>query len=383
VVGVKKQIDAYSFEKISSRMAKRFGTIEKYLEGRFTQILLPIESNLLRASRKNGINSGKRVIEAVHICLFVIDGYLNQMEYDLDPYISDANKPFLTAFLMCFDPLTNEYLKPLAEEQCDLHSEEGLCDYFEAPVKCLLRIEKSVAVWTKERGGAGYFDFLENQIGKRITNNDKIECVIVKLKETGTLKDANLTFRDFFPDMDLQDMLRELFPTIFAIFKLGFIPAPDEICELTQEQYAAYRRQGGDMPEPLYTVIPKNYKYLGPSNALSLLEKEDTVKLGKAAIFLYQYAAESGCDSQESEDVLKFVAGRLPDYFSKGTKFERPRMKALEPGEVPLTAREEWVDLLAHVLGEGQKLSLKLTVKDAGNNIKKTESISIPIEKKR
>jgi hypothetical protein len=364
-------------------MAKKFGTIEKYLEGRFTQLLLPIESNLLRASRKSGINSGKRAIEAIHICLFVIDGYVNQMEYDLDPYISDANKPLLTACLMCFDPFTNKRLKPLAEKQCDLHSKEGLRDYFEAPVKCLLRIEKSIALWTKERGDAGYFDFLENQIGKSITNNDKIDCVVIKLKEDDTLNDADLTLRGFFPEMDLNDMLRELFPTISAIFKLGFIPSPDEICEFTQEQYAAYRRQGGDLSEPLYTVIPKNYKYLGPSNVLSLLEKEDMVKLGKASVFLRQYAAESGCGSQKSEDILKFAAGRLPDYFSKGTKFKRPRMKALESGEVPLTEREEWVDLLAHLMGEGKKLNLKMTVKDVNNNTEKTESISIPIEKKR
>jgi hypothetical protein len=383
VTGVKKQVDAYNFEKISSRMAKEFGVIEKYLEGRYAQILLPIESNLLRASRKNGINSGKKVVEAVHICLFAVDGYVNQMEYDLDPYISDANKPFLTALLMSFDPFTNEYLKPRAEEECDLHSKEGLRDYFEAPVKCLLRIEKTIAVWTKERGEAGYFEFLENRIGKRVTNNNKLECVIVKLQEVGTLKDANLTLRDFFPEMDLNEVFMELFPAISAIFKFGFIPSPDEICELTEEQYAAYRRQGGDLPAPLYTVVPKNYKYLEPSNEISLLAKEDTLKLGKAAIFIYKYAAENGCGSHKMDDVLKFVAGRLPAYFSTETKFEHPRMRALEPGEVPLTEREELGDLLAHVLGEGQELNMKVTFKDANDNIEKTENISIPIEKKR
>jgi hypothetical protein len=160
-------------------MAKKFGTIEKYLEGRYIDILFPIESNLLRASRKSGINSGKRAVEAVHICLFMIDGYLNQMEYDLDPYISDTNKPFLTAILMCCDPFTNEYLKPLAKEKCDIHSKEGLHDYFEAPIKCLLRIEKSIMLWTKEQGGTGYFDFLEEQIGKIVTDDNKIDCVVV------------------------------------------------------------------------------------------------------------------------------------------------------------------------------------------------------------
>jgi hypothetical protein len=92
------------------------------------------------------------------------------MEYDLDPYISDANEPFLTAILMSVDPFTNERLKPLAEEKHDMRSEEGLRDYFEAPVKCLLRIEKSIMLWTKEFGDAGYFNFLESTMGEEIAD---------------------------------------------------------------------------------------------------------------------------------------------------------------------------------------------------------------------
>ena len=321
-------------------MAKNFGSIEKYLEGQYAKILLPIESNLLRANRKSGINNGRRAVEAIHICLFILDGYINQIEYELEPYISDDNAPYLTALLMSIDPFSNESLRLLAEEKCDILSKEGLRDYFEAPVKCLLRIEKSIELWTKERGGAGYFNFLEEQIGKIITNDDKIDCVAVKLKETDTLEQANLSIKDIFPEMSLQEVFTELFPTITNIFELGFIPTPDEIYEFTQEQYAAYQRQGGDISKPLYTLIPNNYKSLGLPKEVGFMTKEDTLRLGKAALFLHLYAAKNGFVSQNRDDIIKFAAKRLPAYFSKDTKFERPPLKALEPGEIPLIERD-------------------------------------------
>ena len=54
-------------------------------------------------------------------------------------------------------------------------------------------------------------------------------------------------------------------------------------------------------------------------------------------------------------------------------------MKVLEPGEVPLTNKEEFADLLAHIMGEGTALNMKYTRQDTGE----TEEIFIPIEKKR
>lgn len=179
---MKKPVNTYQFGKISTRMARNFGVIEKNHEDDYENILLPMECNLLRANRKSGINNGRHTIDAIHICLFIIDGYINQVEYELDPFITSENKPYLSALLMSFDPFTNEFLRPTAEKNCDIFSKEGLHDYFEAPIKCLLRIDKSIEFWTKEYGNAGYFNFIESQIGMAITNNDKIDCVVIKLK---------------------------------------------------------------------------------------------------------------------------------------------------------------------------------------------------------
>jgi hypothetical protein len=376
VLVIKKQVNTYNFKKISSRMTKEFGTIEKYNERNYAKLLFPIESNLLKINRIHNINSGSRADEAICMCLLMIDGYINRVEYDLDPYISDTNKPFLSALLTSFDPFSNARMMPYLEGKYDMQSREGLIEYFEAPVKCLLRIQKSIEFWTKEYGGNGYFNYLEGQIGEIVPHDDVMSSIIITWKE---VDGSNMTMQDIVPDMSFNEVIMELFPGISKIFELGFIPSLDEIHEITREEYDAYQRQGGDISQELYTIIPKNYKYLPPSNEVYLLTHADKIKLGKAALFLYIYARDEGCKSQKSDDVLKFAAKRLPYYLTKGTRFERPRLHVLEPGEVSLTEREEVADLLAHVMGEGTQINITVTDRET-NEVKKS---TLPIKKHR
>ena len=213
-------------------------------------------------------------------------------------------------------------------------------------------------------------------MGEIVPHDEKIDCIVVTQVEKSV---DDMTMQEWFPDMSLNEIFMELFPAVSAIFQLGFIPSLDEIHEITEEEYSAYQRKGGDISKKLFTVIPKNYKYLGPSNEVNLLTYDDTVKLGKAVIFLHTYAKEHGCTSQKSDDILKCAAEYLPVHFSKDSKFERPPMKALNPGEVPMTEREEISDLLAHVMDEGTVLNAKVTYQDTGE----VENVSIPIEKHR
>ena len=181
--------------------------------------------------------------------------------------------------------------------------------------------------------------------------------------------------------MNMNDLFLKFFPAITAMLQMGFIPTPENIHELTPEQYAAYQIQGGDVSKRLYTIRPKGNASLSsvPANEVSIMTEDDIPKLGEAVFFIYQYAKNEGCTSQKSEQVLKFVAERLPASFTKGTKFERPNLKVLEAGEIPLSEKEEWVDLLASVLGEGTTLKMKVTHKDTN----KTENITIPLIKQR
>lgn len=175
---MKEQINNYQFEKISSNMAKEFGTIKKGNEEEYSFILFTMEANLLKTNRIFKINNGRRVIEAIHACLFIVNGYLNQTEYELSEYITRENEPYIKGLLASFDPFTNEQIISVAGQEYNLESLEDLHEYFTIPVKCLLRIEDSVAVWTKSYGINGYFNFLENQLGQTVEHDDKMNFTV-------------------------------------------------------------------------------------------------------------------------------------------------------------------------------------------------------------
>ena len=167
------QIKFYAFERISSVMSREFGSIKKGDEEDYSFFLMPMETNLLKANRIHRINNGRRAIEAIRVCLFIIDGYMNQKEYDLDEYITKENEAYINALLMSFDPFTNEEIKTkLEEENFDFNNTADLRNLFSVPVMCLVRIEKSIELWTKENGVSGYFDFIEGQIGGAIKHDD-------------------------------------------------------------------------------------------------------------------------------------------------------------------------------------------------------------------
>ena len=171
-----------AFERISSLMAKEFGTIKKGNEEGYTFMLLPIEGNLLKISRKTNNKNGRRAIEAIKIALFTISGYLNDYEYDFSKYLTPENQDFVRAILMAVDPFTNEALKEALGDEYDLSSAEDLREYFSEPIKCLLRIEASMQTWTDRNGPGGYFAFLEEYISATIANDYEMHF-IAKLKD--------------------------------------------------------------------------------------------------------------------------------------------------------------------------------------------------------
>ena len=178
-----KKINLYTFERISRDMARKFGTIKKGDEESYSFLLFPMESNLLKVNRIHQINNGRRALEATRLCLHMIDGYLNQIIYDLDEYITASNKVYLNALLMSFDPFTNDEVMALVAQQYQADSPADLEAYFKLPVMCLLRIEKSIELWTKELGVNGYFDFLETQIGITVPDDDKMNFTVQLRKD--------------------------------------------------------------------------------------------------------------------------------------------------------------------------------------------------------
>ncbi|MDO4338136.1 MAG: hypothetical protein Q4C91_08635 [Eubacteriales bacterium] len=179
---MKTRLNRYKFDKISGKMAQDFGTIHKGEEDFYSMILFPMESNMLKLHRQNEAWNGRRAIEAIHICLLTIDGYLKGEEYDFAPFLSADNKEFVNGLLMSFDPFTNDAIHNTIEDDYHLDSTEDLQRYFQTPVMCLLRIEKSIELWTKEMGANGYFIFLENNIGSMVPQDTKMDYT-VEVKE--------------------------------------------------------------------------------------------------------------------------------------------------------------------------------------------------------
>lgn len=182
---MKTRLNRYKFDKISSKMAQDFGTIHKGEEDSYAMVLFPMESNMLKLHRQNEAWNGRRAIEAIHICLLTIDGYLKGEEYDFGSFLSEDNKEFVNGLLMSFDPFTNDEIRSVVEEDYHLDSEEDLQRYFQVPVMCLLRIEKSIELWTKEMGANGYFIFLENNMGSMVPQDTEMDYSVEKKKNTG------------------------------------------------------------------------------------------------------------------------------------------------------------------------------------------------------
>ena len=170
-----KTIANYSvFERITTNMVKTFGKVEKGNEGDFALELASIEGNLLKMRRANKANNGRRALEAIKICLFIIDGYINGWEYDLSKYRTPDNESLVEAILMAFDPFTNGEIQEALNNTYDWHSLEDLRDYFTSPIQCLLRVEESVQLWTKRDGADGYFNFIEEFMGNMVPYDEQM-----------------------------------------------------------------------------------------------------------------------------------------------------------------------------------------------------------------
>ena len=158
---MKKEVRSYDLTRISAKMAKKFGRIPKGSEEEYSMLLYPIEGNILKIGNKENNKNGRRIDEAVKICLLTIDGYLSGLEYDFDKFITAENKGFVYAILMAIDPFTNPELKEAARSYWDFDDLESLMEFFEPSIKCLLRIEDSIKLWLRKMGVNGYFSTLE------------------------------------------------------------------------------------------------------------------------------------------------------------------------------------------------------------------------------
>lgn len=175
---MQKKVSRYMLDKIGSRMAKRFGTIPKGEEDPYYLQMYSMEGNLLKLHRRDPSKNGNDALEAVGMCLLTVDGYLQDLEYDFNSVSNDKNSVFCRGLLMSFDPFTNEEVKEVLGSEYDWNAKKVKEEYYEAPIKCILRIAKSISLWTEEFGPNGYFIFMEDQIGKLVGDNDELDFAV-------------------------------------------------------------------------------------------------------------------------------------------------------------------------------------------------------------
>lgn len=174
-------VDRYKIDKIHSKMKKTFGDITDKEED-YESLLFTMESNMIKVKRRNPQCTSRRVHEAINMALLTVDSYFESKVYEFGSYETEANRLLYDALLYSFDIFTNPEAKMLAESMYNLESKDGLIEYFTVPVRCLLRIQKSVKLWIREMGTDGYFEYIMDVFESQIdTSNTKLNFTVIKV----------------------------------------------------------------------------------------------------------------------------------------------------------------------------------------------------------
>lgn len=120
--------------------------------------------------------------------------------------------------------------------------------------------------------------------------------------------------------MDAFDLFFVFGPTIQRIFHLGFLPQDGDFVELTNVERESYLRNNRQTTERIFRMnMPSNDGCT--EGTVICLTESDKANLMSAVKFMEEYTR--GKIFHDSEERLHYVAGRLPEVFSKGTRFEQ------------------------------------------------------------
>ncbi|MDE7479249.1 MAG: hypothetical protein K2M91_15160 [Lachnospiraceae bacterium] len=186
------RVNQYQFENICRQMEQEVGKIKKGEENNYLDFLFPMESNLLKTHRTFPASNSHRLLEAIPLALFQLKSNMTGEEYDLEKFKSEDNEKLVHALLMSFDPFTNEEIKAAVQKSVNiLEDKDALKIIYGIPIMCMLRIKESVETFGKHLGANGYFDFLEENIGVTIPQDEELNGVVIvpdKNKEVGRIE---------------------------------------------------------------------------------------------------------------------------------------------------------------------------------------------------
>ena len=148
--------------------------VRKGEEETYAMLLLPMEGNVLKIHREFPESNSRRLREAIGLALFDVKETYSGEKYDAGNFRNAENERLEKALLMAFDPYTNNEIMELLKDQfqVDILSQEQKKKYYKFPIMCLLRIKESIDTWEKHSGSNGYFDFIEEYMGREIKGND-------------------------------------------------------------------------------------------------------------------------------------------------------------------------------------------------------------------
>uniref|UniRef100_Q3ASL8 Uncharacterized protein n=1 Tax=Chlorobium chlorochromatii (strain CaD3) TaxID=340177 RepID=Q3ASL8_CHLCH len=130
-------------------------------------------------------------------------------------------------------------------------------------------------------------------------------------------------------------MIRDLFfniaPAISTLFKLGFEPKEECFYELTIDQYEQLRKDGEDITETLYMILPEESKYM--DNDIIVVNEQEKNSLLKAKKVIENYCEKGGKVFNSYQDKLTYVSNLLPSVFTEDSNFRKCHLKLVEPNQ--------------------------------------------------
>ena len=108
--------------------------------------------------------------------------------------------------------------------------------------------------------------------------------------------------------------------SIQAIFKLGFIPRNENYREMTKEELNEYKKTCPDEKDETIYILQRDGKDID-TNGLICISQTERAMLNEGVKVIQHYLQDK--DFENDEQAREYVADRMPDVFSKGSRFEQ------------------------------------------------------------
>jgi hypothetical protein len=170
-------LTTHNLRRVFEGLLKIYAPMQRGQEETFNGFFQCLDANMLKIVRTDPNANSRRAREAVDLCLASINGYLNQLDYDMSALSNPGNLALMHAMQMAYDPIVNPELSQL-KELGNLNERSNLIQQFEVPFKCLYRLRESIDFWIERQGANGYFQMVEDEIGTKVNRDLKMDYFV-------------------------------------------------------------------------------------------------------------------------------------------------------------------------------------------------------------